>query len=529
MKNSPFTQEDIKFASRRGITEDDLVRQLEIFRRGTPYVRLLRPCTVGDGIIQIGKNQEAELFGLYEKAAKDGRLMKFIPASGAATRMFKNLAWYCNHASDIELSELKKRLNHDEKIQAIWEVIQNIRNFAFFDDLRDSMAKDGIDIEEVLKSGDFYTLFVYLLTEKGLNYSNLPKALLKFHRYPGYQRTALEEHLVEATNYCCDKTGVCRIHFTVSPNHRSIFEKAVKDSISTSVPASRTLEVSLSEQSPSTDTIAVDVNNQPLRDPDGRLVFRPGGHGALLKNLNELDGDIIFLKNVDNVVPDDRKLPTYRYKKLLTGYLLKIQSRVFEYLKLLEKETVSVGRIKEITEFCEKQLNLDLKEAKSISTREMAGILRRQLDRPIRVCGMVENRGEAGGGPFWVVDYDGNISIQIVEMSQVDKNSPTQMIILQCSTHFNPVFIACALRDYRGNSFDLFKFRDHRAVFITTKYMNGRELKALEWPGLWNGSMAYWNTVFVEVPSEIFNPVKTVNDLLKKSHCETRQDKGVTS
>lgn len=518
MKNSPFTQEDIEFAASRGISGKDLREQLEIFRKGTPYVRLLRPCTVGDGIVRINRDREAELLRIYEDAAGKGRLMKFVPASGAATRMFKNLAWYCHHAYDIELSSMRERLKDDEKIQAIWEVIENIRYFAFFDDLKEALARDGIDVKQILESGDFYTLFVYLLTEKGLNYSNLPKALLKFHRYDGYQRTALEEHLVETLNYCCDKSGTCSVHFTVSPVHRKIFEEALQGFQKRYEVSSKRLEVSLSEQSPSTDTIAVDVNNQPLRDSEGRLIFRPGGHGALLKNLNEINGDVVFLKNVDNVVPDNRKQPTYQYKKLLTGYLLELENRVFDYLKLLEKDSVSVEKLREIGDFCEKQLNIDLKETESASGREKTRIFRRLLNRPIRVCGMVENRGEAGGGPFWVVDYDGNVSMQIVEMSQVDKNSPTQMIILECSTHFNPVFMACSLRDYRGNPFDLFKYRDHRAVFITTKYMNGRELKALEWPGLWNGSMAYWNTVFVEVPPEVFNPVKTVNDLIKESH-----------
>ncbi len=515
-----FTQDDIKFAASRGITEEDLLEQVEIFRRGTPYVRLLRPCTVGDGIIRI-EEDERELLEFYENAARRGRLMKFVPASGAATRMFKNLAWYCHHASDLDLESLKERLEDDEKIQAIWEVVENIKRFAFFDDLKKSMAKDGLDIEEVVKNGDFCTLFVYLLTEKGLNYSNLPKALLKFHRYQGYQRTALEEHLVETINYSCDKTDTCHIHFTVSPHHRGIFEKAVDNYRGRYETEGRLLRVSLSEQSPSTDTIAVDLNNQPLRDSHGRLIFRPGGHGSLLKNLYELNGDIVFLKNVDNVVPDSRKAPTYLYKKLLTGYLLKLQKRVFEYLELLEKGAVTDEKLREIEDFCEDKLNLDARYTVSVAgPDDKPNALQRLLNRPIRVCGMVENRGEAGGGPFWVVDYDGNVSIQIVEMSQIDKNSPTQMIILECATHFNPVFIACGLRDYKGRPFDLFKFRDHRAVFISTKYMNGRELKALEWPGLWNGSMAYWNTVFVEVPPEIFNPVKTINDLLKDAHCE---------
>ena len=519
MENSPFTQEDIEFAASRGITEKDLLEQLEIFRRGTPYVRLLRPCTVGDGIIQLGKEEEAELLDLCEDAAAQGRLMKFVPASGAATRMFKNLAWYCNHAHNMDLPSLKERLNEDEKIQAIWEVIQNIRRFAFFEDLEKAMARDGIDIEKTLESGDFRTLFVYLLTEKGLNYSNLPKALLKFHRYKDHQRTALEEHLVETLNYSCNKSGSCAIHFTVSPNHRSIFEKAIRDFKKTYDSANGVLDVTLSEQSPSTDTIAVDMNNEPLRNSDGTLVFRPGGHGSLLKNLNELNGDIIFLKNVDNVVPDKNKPPTYHYKKLLTGYLLKLQKQVFEYLEILENDSVPGDKLQEIKEFCQVKLNIDVEEVNSASNAEKADVLRELLNRPLRVCGMIENRGEAGGGPFWVMDYDGNVSIQIVEISQIDKNSPTQMIILECATHFNPVFIACGLKDYRGKPFDLFKFRDHRAVFITTKYMDGRELKALEWPGLWNGSMAYWNTVFVEVPAKVFNPVKTVNDLLKEAHC----------
>ncbi len=514
-----FTQEDIDLAASRGITEGDLLEQLEIFRRGTPYVRLLRPCIAGDGILKIEDSEKSELVEMYEEAASQGRLTKFIPASGAATRMFKNLAWFCCQSPEVDLIVLKKKHPQDEKIRAIWEVVENIRHFAFFEDLEGVMAKDGLNIEKVLESGDFQTLFVYLLTERGLNYSNLPKALLKFHRYKDHQRTALEEHLVEAAGYSCDSDGVCRIHFTVSPGYRKIFEATIDRLKAKYEGSSRVLDVGLSEQSPSTDTIAVDANNQPVRDSEGRLIFRPGGHGSLLKNLNELNGDIVFLKNVDNVVPDSKKQPTFLYKKLLTGYLVKLQRRIFEYLNLLEEPSVSGELIRQIEEFCKAELNLDLRNIENAPPEKKLKTLQTLLDRPLRVCGMVENRGEAGGGPFWIVDYDGNISIQIVEMSQIDKNSPTQMIILERSTHFNPVFIACGLRNYKGKQFNLFKYRDPRAVFITTKYMNGRELKALEWPGLWNGSMAYWNTVFVEVPQEIFNPVKTVNDLLKEAHC----------
>ncbi len=518
MKTSPFTVEDVEQASMRGISKENLMEQIEIFSRGTPFVRLLRPCTIDDGIVRLREEEHLELLALYEKAAQQGRLGKFVPASGAATRMFKNLTWFCEQPEDVRTS-IKERVKDDEKFKAIWETLSNLKEFAFYDELEAAMAKDGLDIDRAMESGDFQTVLVYLLTDKGLSYNSLPKGLLKFHKYADHTRTALEEHLVEALNYSCDASGVCRIHFTVSPRYRSSFEihlEALKNKYKFASDAE--LDVDLSEQSPSTDTIAVDMKNRPLRDSSGRLVFRPGGHGSLLKNLNELKGDIVFLKNVDNVVPDREKGPTYLYKKLLTGYLIKLQRMAFDYLRALDADKVYPDLIEEIAQFCQTSLNLCLQEELEGAKENVSAVLKKYLNRPIRVCGMVENRGEAGGGPFWVVDYDGNISMQIVEMSQIDKDSPTQLVILESSTHFNPVFIACGLRNYDGENFDLFEFRDPRAVFITTKYMNGRELRALEWPGLWNGSMAYWNTVFVEVPSEIFNPVKTINDLLQERH-----------
>lgn len=514
-----LTREDRKQIENHGLSLEQVKEQIEIFRRGTPYVRLLRPCTHGDGISLLKEEQHPELLKLHEHAAKSGRLMKFVPASGAASRMFKNLTWFYQQPDHMRES-LEERAGKDEKFEAIFEVLSNLKKFAFYQDLKRSMAKDGLSIEEMVSCRDFQTILVYLLTEKGLDYNRLPKALLKFHCYGDESRTALEEHLVETLDYGLGQPGNCRIHFTTSPNHKKLFQDYIRELRTRYESKLSNLDVILSEQPLTTDTLAVNMDNRPFRDKNGQLVFRPGGHGALLGNLNRANGNIVFLKNVDNVAIDKEKGATFLYQKLLTGYLIKLQNNLFKYLQVLEKKEWNSDLIDNISEFCRTVLNIPLEDNYAeLNDSKKAAILFQHLNRPIRVCGVVENRGEAGGGPFWIVDFDGKISPQIVEISQIDKNSPTQVLILESATHFNPVFIACGVRDYKGKQFNLFDFSDPRTVFITTKYIDGRELKALEWPGLWNGSMAYWNTIFVEVPSKVFNPVKNINDLLKKRHC----------
>jgi len=397
--------------------------------------------------------------------------------------------------------------------------VEGIRSFAFFEDLAHAMARDGHCLDTLIERGHFRTVIRYLLTGQGLNYAALPKGLLKFHRYPAECRTALEEHLVEAAHYISADGGPCRIHFTVSPEHKEDlvrFSEAVKRSYGQRY--SVRYELSFSCQKPSTNTVAVDMENRPLRDDNGRLLFRPGGHGALLFNLNELEADIVYIKNIDNLSPDHLKDATFLWKKILGGYLVEIQENVYSLVRAL-KEGASSSEAARAERFLGDELLMRFPDEYTAWTPERKReFLLSKLNRPIRVCGVVRNVGEPGGAPFWVQDKSGGLSVQIVEKAQVDFDSPAQREIWMSSTHFNPVDLVCAVRDYRGNPFDLTRHADPEAVFITTKSKDGERLKALELPGLWNGSMADWTTVIVEVPRITFNPVKKICDLLRPEH-----------
>jgi len=512
-----FTPQDITQIRERGLTPEEVLSQLERFKRGFPYAKLRRPCTLGDGIISLGEADIQRLSALYGKAALCGRSMKFVPASGAATRMFKALMAVYNRFD--QGGEDPGLCSDDPDYQAFLKCMDMIDRFAFYRDLRSVMSRDGLSLEGLLEEKRYRLILDYLLTDRGLNLATLPKGLIPFHVYPDHTRAPFEEHLVEAAAYVRDREGVANLHFTVSQEHRDAFLDHYKRTRVRYESRDTRFKVSFSIQKPSTDTIAVDVDNRPFRDSRGRLLFRPGGHGALLENLSEIGGDIIFIKNIDNVVPDRLKAPTFKYKKALGGYLIELQDRIFHYLDRLSQGHVEDREIQGIIRFIREELNVSLPEDLDRVTRqERVRVLIHKLDRPLRVCGMVRNVSEPGGGPFWVEHPDGYISRQIVEASQVDMESREQRAIWESSTHFNPVDLVCGVRNYRGKPFDLLAFRDPETGFISRKYHEGRELKALELPGLWNGGMARWNTVFVEVPLITFNPVKTILDLLRKEH-----------
>jgi len=382
------------------------------------------------------------------------------------------------------------------------------------------MAKDGLDIEALITEGRYKEILEYTLKPKGLNYADFPKGLIRFHRYPERSRTPFEEHLFEAAAYTLDRNMVARVHFTVPAEYEELIKEHIENVRGYYEASGVKYEVTFSTQNPSTDKIAVGLDNKPFRDSNGRLVFRPAGHGALLDNLNDLRGDIVFIKNIDNVVPDRLKHETYIYKKALGGYLVELQRDIFRYLERLTSGNVSWQLITQVFEFVRYELSTIPPEAveKRGSREEKINFLISKLNRPLRVCGMVKNEGEPGGGPFWVRHEDGTLSLQIVESSQVDMESSGQRAIWESSTHFNPVDLVCGVRDHLGNPFDLKRFTDPNTGFISIKSMDGRELKTLELPGLWNGAMANWNTVFIEVPLITFNPVKTVFDLLRKEH-----------
>jgi Domain of unknown function (DUF4301) len=503
----PFTGIDIRRIKVEGLTIGKIETQIDCIKRGTMPIKLNRPCRIGDGLIVISEKEKARLVRAYDEEVKKGRVVKFVPASGAASRMFQN--WYhvietgCFRSADEES-----------------EFIADLSRYAFYQDLKTAVAGYGDDLAELMDRKKYRDVLSYILTSRGLNYGELPKALLKFHDYAEGSRTALEEHLTEAALYARDANRVCRIHLTVSEEHEALvknFLSRILDAYGSRYGVS--FDVKLSTQHSSTNTIAVDLKNRPFRDAEGALVFRPGGHGALLENLGCIDGDIIIIKNIDNIVPDRIKGASVLYKKILGGYLVRLQDEIFHNLRRLADAKMSAAALREVAAFCNRRLPVALPSGfDGLSSADKKEMLWSRLNRPLRICGMVKNEGEPGGGPFWVDEEDGSQTLQIVESFQFDQTSKRQKTVWQSSTHFNPVDLICGVKDFKGKKFDLRQYVDNRAVCISEKTEKGRTLKALELPGLWNGSMSSWNTVFVEVPIETFNPVKTVYDLLRPQH-----------
>jgi len=516
-----FSREDIEQIEHQGLTEEQVRGQIALFEKGAPFAKLHRPATAGDGIRKFSGDEIEHYSRVYDETVRGRRLTKFVPASGAATRMFKSLLKVHGGGLRIERSVIADRAaGEGGEYGDVLRFMDHIDRFAFYDALKARMADAGLNLEELREKGDYTAAIDVLLSDHGLGYANRPKGQILFHRYLDGARIAFEEHLVEAAEYVRDDNGNCRLHFTVSPEHETGF----RDLLEQTAPAHERsgavrFEVSFSRQDPSTDTLAVDLENRPFREADGRLLFRPGGHGSLIRNLDRLDGDIVFIKNVDNVVPDRLKGETYRWKKVLGGYLLTLEQKIREFQRRLACCATDRGAVSAVEAFARKELSITLPDTLAgASPEKRGGFLAEQLDRPLRVCGMVPSSGEPGGGPFWVRDDKGGLSLQIVESAQIDPDSPEQQAILKGLTHFNPVDVVCSLRDGRGTPYDLDRFIDRNAIFISRKSKDGRDLKALEHPGLWNGGMAFWNTVFVEVPLVTFNPVKSVNDLLRDEH-----------
>ncbi len=458
---------DMAAVDQRGVTREEVDRQLALFRNPPGFADLVRSCAIGDGIERV--QDENACLDAYENARRLGRLTKFVPASGAASRMLQALLVVRDRGlSAAAIAEAAEQ--GDSAASLAIEFLRGIRRLPFVSALRSALGASGDDFDRAVAEGRFGDLVDALAGERGLGYAALPKGLLPFHLHPEGARTPFEEHLSEATELIGDAEGRVRVHFTVSPEHVDLFETKLAECRRRLESGGYTLDVTFSTQAPHTDTVAVDLDDELLLDADGRVVFRPGGHGALLENLAGCGADIALVQNIDNIQPAGRRPPSLRWKKVLLGRLILAQAA--------DNET----------------------------------------SRPSRVCGVVENSGEPGGGPFWVRGADGDVSLQIVEGAQVDHESSAQKAIFAGATHFNPVLLACGLRDRDGEPFDLTHFVDQRAVFISRKSLGGRDLKALERPGLWNGSMAHWNTRFVEIGAEAFTPVKTVVDLLRPEH-----------
>lgn len=482
-----------------GISLEDIEKQLTAFREGFPFARLVRPATVNDGIIKPSSRDLEEWVKIYEEYHAQLEIVKFVPASGAASRMFKGLFEYLN----------TNQPNSDTEL-----LLQHLEKFPFYNDLYRCFSGKGKDLAEYFNLTGLKTIVEQLILEEGLGYGFKPKGLLKFHHYPDGDRTAIEEHLVEGLLHARGHHGV-KIHFTVSPEHETLF-LAEFERLRKKYPAEE-FELSYSFQKPSTNTIAVDENNEPIVEADGTFVFRPGGHGALLENLNSIAADLIFIKNIDNIAPDRLKTLSVQYKKALAGLALKIKHQITDFLTYLEwHDSYTQKRKHEIAEFL--QLFLGIHVPEDLDNSIFAGYIKSKLDKPIRICGMVRNTGEPGGGPFWVLNRKGEPTLQIIESSQVNLNDSQQKEIFSKATHFNPVDMVCITNDFAGNRFNLFKFRDDKAGFITEKTYQGKKIKVQELPGLWNGSMAHWITVFVEIPVETFTPVKTFTDWLRNEH-----------
>ena len=504
-----LTPKDKEFLASKNISEELFNRQLGQFKSGFPFLKLAGAAAPGNGIKVTDEAQQSAYLKAWEEYLNGSHsVVKFVPASGAASRMFKNLFEFLDGEADEPDTDFIKTF------------FANISKYAFYDALNDAcVVNEGKPIEELIDEGNYKAVVACLLNEEGLNYGKLPKGLLQFHAYDDCVRTPLEEHLVEGALYAAGKDGKVNVHFTVSPEHRPLFEALVAQKKEEyELKFGVTYNISFSEQKSSTDTVAATIDNEPFRNDDGSILFRPGGHGALIENLNDIDADVVFIKNIDNVVPDRLKDPTVRFKKIIAGVLVTLQQQAFEYIRLLDTGKYTHQDLEKMIRFMRDELCQRNPNLKNLEDTEMAVYLRSKLNRPMRVCGMVKNVGEPGGGPFLAYNQDGTISLQILESSQIDTNNEEYVKMFKSGTHFNPVDLVCAVKDYKGNHFDLPKYVDPQTGFISSKSKNGKELKALELPGLWNGAMSDWNTIFVEVPLETFNPVKTVNDLLREQH-----------
>ncbi len=503
-----LSQQDLNQLAAKGISEEKLNSQLEEFKTGFPFLKLEAAASVGKGIIAPTEADVKQYEEAWEQYKAQGHsIVKFVPASGAASRMFKDMFAFADADYDVPTTDFEKKY------------FDNIEKFAFYDALDDACRKNlGAGVTELIANGRYKDVARNMLNADGLNYGQLPKGMLLFHKYSEGPRTPMEEHLVEGALYAASD-GKAAVHFTVSHDHLPMFKQRVAEKLD--FYASKygiSYDITFSEQKPSTDTVAANPDNTPFRNSDGSLLFRPGGHGALIENLNEISADVIFIKNIDNVVPDRLKADTVSYKQVIAGILVTLQKKAFDYLETLESGAYNHEKLEEIIRFVQHNLCCRKADIKELEDADLVIYLKKKLNRPMRVCGVVKNVGEPGGGPFLTYNQDGTVSLQILESSQIDKNNAEYMEMFTKGTHFNPVDLVCAVKDYKGNAFNLPDFVDRTTGFISSKSKNGKELKALELPGLWNGAMSDWNTVFVEVPLSTFNPVKTVNDLLRDQH-----------
>ncbi len=499
---------DLETLKNKGISVEKFNEELKMLAEGFPYLKIKAPATVGNGISRLSPDMEEKAVKCWDEYRDAGAVvMKMVPASGAASRMFKDIFSFINGKKDKPDNDFIKKF------------FEEIENFAFFPRLNFiCLTLYGLSVNSLIKEKRYKDIAKALIEKNGLNYGKLPKALLQFHKVIGTSRASIEEHLAEGAQYAAGKDKTVRVHFTVSSEHLPLVQAKIEEAAGHIGNVYGVMfNITYSVQKPSTDTVAANMDGTPYRE-QGELFFRPGGHGALIENLNDLDADVIFIKNIDNVVPDERRESTIRYKKILGGILVATKQKINEYCSRLEKGVPSSEELSEMLAFLRQVLCVTNDSCDDMTDSEKAKYIYSKLNRPIRVCGMVKNEGEPGGGPYLTYNSDGTVSPQILESSQIDPKNKEAMKMMKESTHFNPVDLAVSIKNYHGDKFNLPEFVDKATGFISIKSREGFEIKALELPGLWNGSMSDWNTVLVEVPASTFNPVKTVNDLLREAH-----------
>ncbi|GAA4965804.1 DUF4301 family protein [Algibacter aquimarinus] len=511
-----FTEKDIAQIKSKGITLNQVEAQVNRIKNGMSYSNLVSAATIGKGIASYDEKEVKDYIALYESKQNNVDIVKFVPASGAASRMFKFLFQFLNNYNPNESINDYAEKSGNSLIKTF---VSGLKEFPFYEEVLEKAKVINPNFDSFSEDEVVLEFVKTMLTEEGLNYSFFPKGLLPFHKYKDGAITAFQEHLMESTLYASSNKKA-NLHFTVSEKHHKYFNsklEAVKEGLEEKTKTS--FNVSFSYQKEETETLALTTENEIYRNEDGSILFRPAGHGALLENLNDLNNDIVFIKNIDNIVVFDRNKKVSDYKKLVAGVLLEVQEQAFSFLHQLDDVSVSEANMLTMAAFLSKKMNVSIHdEFDDFSLEKKKSYLKDKLNRPIRACGMVKNQGEPGGGPFWVKDDNGDISLQIVEFAQIDIDNNKQADIVKNATHFNPTDLVCGIKNYKGEKFDLMNYVDPEAAFITMKTQNGTDIQALELPGLWNGSMAFWNSIFVEIPVETFNPVKTVNDLLKPVH-----------
>ncbi|NMH86986.1 DUF4301 family protein [Flavivirga algicola] len=512
-----FTEKDIKQIQKKGITVNQVDAQVARIKNGMSYSNLVTAATIGKGIEYYSDKEIKEFIELYESKQSYLSTLKFVPASGAATRMFKFLFQFLKNFNPLNESiEDYAKKNNDTLIE---KFISNLEKFPFYNQVLLKTKEINLSFDNLSEEEKYLEFVKTMLNENGLNYGSWPKGLLPFHKYDDVIITAFQEHLLESTLYA-STNNKASLHFTVSDKHHTYFiEELNRIKQDLEQKTGKAFNVSFSYQKEATETVALTTEEAVFRNKDGTILFRPAGHGALLENLNDLNADLIFIKNVDNIIVANKNIAVSEYKKLLAGILIKVQEQIFTFLNKLDKDVVLEKELLEIALFLSNKMHVPIEEDfEDFTLEEKRVYLKEKLNRPVRVCGMVKNEGEPGGGPFLVKDKNGAISLQIVEFAQINIEDKGQQDIVKNATHFNPTDLVCGVKNYKGEKFNLKNFVDPEAAFITMKTQNGMDIKALELPGLWNGSMAYWNSIFVEVPLNTFNPVKTVNDLLKPAH-----------